>query len=584
MTQLETRGVALALVHNRLESVVRSMLNTLYRTGRSGVINSAHDFSCCILTREDALLVAAESLPIHVMSGPDLMVRSLRERHAPFRRGDAFLHNSPYHGNSHAADHAIIVPVIDDAGEHQFTVLAKAHQADCGNSQPTTYMSGARDVYEEGALIFPGVRAQEDYVDNEDLLQMCRLRIRVPDQWWGDYLAVLGAARVGEQRLLELGRELGWDALQGHASGWLDYSEQRMVHRIRELPAGRVVGRSVHDPFAWVPEGVPVEATIDVDPSEGRIVVDLRDNPDCVPCGLNLSEATSRTSAMVGVFNALGPGVPPNGGAFRRLEVLLRENCAVGIPRHPASCSVSTTNLAERVANAVQCGMAGLGEGIGLAEAGYVMPPCDAVISGRDPRRGGAEFVNQIFFASSGGGGGPAADGVLSLGHAGAAGVTRRDGVEMTELRYPVRIVSQRVQSDTEGAGRFRGAPANLVEYGPTAAPLRVMYAAGGYEHPAKGARGGGDGSPARAQRRHPDGALEELPPDGDVVLEPGQTVVSLSCSGGGYGPAHERDPERVRADVAEGWISRARAREAYGVVVNEGGEVDAAATRAARG
>jgi N-methylhydantoinase B/oxoprolinase/acetone carboxylase alpha subunit len=47
--------------------------------------------------------------------------------HPTLKRGDAFLHNSSYHCNSHAADHTIIVPVVDDAGVHRFTVLAKAH-------------------------------------------------------------------------------------------------------------------------------------------------------------------------------------------------------------------------------------------------------------------------------------------------------------------------------------------------------------------------------------------------------------------------------------------------------------------------
>ena len=71
------------------------------------------------------------------------MARSMTSSIPSSRRGDAFLHNSPYHGNSHAADHAILVPVIDDDGAHRFTVLAKAHQADCGNSLPTTYMGDA---------------------------------------------------------------------------------------------------------------------------------------------------------------------------------------------------------------------------------------------------------------------------------------------------------------------------------------------------------------------------------------------------------------------------------------------------------
>ena len=44
--------------------------------------------------------------------------------------------------------------------------------------------------------MFPAVRIQRDYRNIDDIVRMCRLRIRVPDQWWGDYLAMIGAART----------------------------------------------------------------------------------------------------------------------------------------------------------------------------------------------------------------------------------------------------------------------------------------------------------------------------------------------------------------------------------------------------
>ena len=114
----------------------------------------------------------AESLPIHLITGPDIMANVMKEFHPELRRGDAFLHNSPYHGNSHAADHSILVPVIDEHGVHQFTVFSKAHYADCGNALPTTYMATARDVYEEGALIFPCVKVQDAYRDVADVIRV----------------------------------------------------------------------------------------------------------------------------------------------------------------------------------------------------------------------------------------------------------------------------------------------------------------------------------------------------------------------------------------------------------------------------
>ncbi len=136
------------------------------------------------------------------------------------------------------------------------------------------------------------------------------------------------------------------------------------------------------------PDGIAVKVAVTVRPEAGEIEVDLRDNPDCQPCGLNLTEATARTAAMMGVFTALGGDVPPNAGSFRRLRVHLRENCVVGIPRHPHSCSAATTNLSELTANLVTGAIAELGEGLGMAATGRCQPPSCGVISGSRPAPG----------------------------------------------------------------------------------------------------------------------------------------------------------------------------------------------------
>src|SRR5258708_1096977 len=228
--------VRMVILANRLESIARKMAHTLHRTGRSGLINTARDLSCCIVTAEHELLTEAESLPSHVLIRPDIMSRWMTECHPELPRGDAFLHNSPYHGNSHAADHCLLVPVIDDDGVHRFTVLAKAHQADIGNAAPTSYAGVARDVYEEGALIFAGTQGQREFADVDDIIRMGRLRRRVAEQWWGDYQALLGAARIGERELLALGREVGWDALAQHSYDWFDHSEQLMQAALVRMP------------------------------------------------------------------------------------------------------------------------------------------------------------------------------------------------------------------------------------------------------------------------------------------------------------------------------------------------------------
>jgi N-methylhydantoinase B len=577
-----TDGVRMALITNRLQSIARRMQNTLFRTGRSGILNTAHDFSCVVLTRDCRLLAAAESLPIHVMIGPDIIAGEILAHHPRIERGDAFLHNSPYHGNSHAADHCIIVPVIDDQGVHRLTVLAKAHQADCGNSLPTTYMGHARDVYEEGALIFHAVRVQKNYRDIEDIIRMCRLRIRVPEQWWGDYLAALGAARIGEQSLLELGQDIGWDMLEAYAEDWFDYSEKRMVDAIRRMPSGRITVTSRHDPFPGVPDGIPVRVTVEVDAAEARIEVDLRDNPDCQPCGLNLTESCAKGAAMVAVYNSLiDHMVPPNAGSFRRVRVLVRDNCCVGIPVHPFSCSVATTNLADRVSNSTQRAIAEIAEGFGMAETGPIIPPGGGVISGVDPRAGNAAFVNQVMLGITGGAGTPVTDGWLLIIHVGNAGMCHHDSIEVDELHHPILVHCRELVPDSEGAGQFRGAPGIRVEFGPTEdCTLDVLYTADGTVSPALGTRGGHAGGLLQALKRTTAGELLPLPACGGVRLTPGETVISIASGGGGYGSPLKRDPERVKHDVEEGWITAERARQLYGVAFEATGDIDQAATR----
>lgn len=265
-------GVQMAMISSRMETIARKMQNTIFRTARSGILNTAHDFSCVVLTADCQMLAAAESLPNHTLIGPDLMCQAVLKHHPVMKRGDCFLHNSPYEGNSHAADHCMIVPVVDDDGVLRFFVLAKAHQADCGNSRPSTYLADVKDLYEEGALIFSATKIQENYETNQDIVRMCQARIRVPDQWWGDFLATLGSVRIGERELLSLGRELGWDALEGYAERWFDYSEQKMIGAISKLTSGKITLKSAHDPFLGLPDGIPVKVDVEIDAVNATIV------------------------------------------------------------------------------------------------------------------------------------------------------------------------------------------------------------------------------------------------------------------------------------------------------------------------
>ena len=299
-----------------------------------------------------------------------------------------------------------------------------------------------------------------------------------------------------------------------------------------------------------------------------------------VPCGLNLSEACARTAAMIATFNSIEDPVPTNAGSFRRIDVLIREGCVAGGGKHPTSMSVATTNLADRVTNPTQRAFSEIKDGIGLAECGPFFPASMGVISGLDPRNDNAPFVNQIFMCDTGGAAAAKADAWLTICHAGNSGLCFVDSVELDELHFPVLVKTRQLVIDTEGAGRTRGAPSAVCEYGPIGGgKLEVSYITDGAINNAKGAVGGHEGAKPDNFRRLASGKLEELPNCATITLEPGESVRSHTAGGGGYGPPHERPIEQVAHDLAEGWITRKRAESVYGLAFDRDGEIDQLAT-----
>jgi N-methylhydantoinase B len=580
-----------AVLAHRFEAIVREMTNTLFRTGRSSIINMARDFSCSIITAEDELFAAAEGLQVHVL-GAGLQTRSMRELHPDLREGDAYLHNDPMLGNTHTADHTILVPVFVD-GEHLFTASAKAHQADCGNAEPSTYVTYVEDVYAEGALVFPCVKVQQEYADVDDVIRMCRRRIRVPEVWYGDYLAAIGSARIGERRVKEVVERYGVQTIKAFVVEWLDYSERVMDQAIRKLPARRLHASGKHDPIPGLPDGVEVNVTVDVKPEQGRVLFDLRENPDCIPFGLNVSEYCARGGCTIALLNCLQEDVPRNAGSFRRVEVLLREGSIAGGLVEPYSASVSTTNVLNRIINAAQSAFCQLGEGQGLAEGAGAMGVGYAVFSGTYPSgagaAGGEPYVSEFVIGNNGGPGSPYCDGWITYAMPDCSKTIYIDSVEMLERTYPLQFRSLRLLADSGGAGRFRGGPASEVVYGPRATPMRVFYMADYARNPAGGVLGGLPGTAASAHEIAADGSERQVEAIGDSTLAPGEWIRGVEAGGGGYGDPLLRDPEAVLGDVLERWVTREAASDVYGVVLVDAREpaaglaLDVAATAARR-
>ena len=103
---------------------------------------------------------------------------------------------------------------------------------------------------------------------------------------------------------------------------------------------------------------------------------------------------------------------------------------------------------------------------------------------------------------------------------------------------------------------------------------------------PPHGLAGGGTGGAAPVNQLITGEGVRELPVlvTSPITLRKGDIFHHITPSGGGYGPAFERDPELVLADVRDEKLSVERARRAYGVViVGEPLRVDEEATRQER-
>jgi N-methylhydantoinase B len=84
------------------------------------------------------------------------------------------------------------------------------------------------------------------------------------------------------------------------------------------------------------------------------------------------------------------------------------------------------------------------------------------------------------------------------------------------------------------------------------------------------GMEGGGEGRTGDIRINPGTPEEKQLPTRyADFPLKAGDVFRLETPGGGGWGEAHTREPQAVLQDVREGYVSAARAAEAYGVVVH---------------
>ncbi|MDT6942435.1 hydantoinase B/oxoprolinase family protein [Brucella pseudogrignonensis] len=573
------------VLRRRFESVVREMSNTLAKTGRSGVLNTALDFSCTVTDSRFQSLSAGQGLPVHtgaIHLIPQAVVDKFGEDMKP---GDCFVNNSSYHGNTHCADFTLCSPVFY-GGEIVFYSIARAHFSDMGFPTPDTYAPLAQDYYQEG-LMLPCVRIQKEGVDVPEVIDICQANIRAPEIFYGDYLATLGAVRTGERRVLEICEEFGVSVVKQFLTEYQDYADAMASEAIAQLPAGCVSKEFFHDSvLPEYPVGIPVRAKLSVDPENRQIEIDLRDNIDNLPLGINMNEATVLACCATAIMNILGPEVPRCAGALRRVTILMRDGSAIGKPKFPAATCASTTNLAHILIEHLQSMFADLRPGLGTAYGTIGHPASAPVVSGSDSRFEHRTFVNQIMLGYWGGPASSGYDGWLTYGSGTTQGMLWQSSVEVVEYQQPVIVEKLEIRTDSFGPGKWIGGGGASCVLRARADTLRFTCNSGARAFPPPGTAGGKAGAPNLAWKQTSDGQLVELPIFFDVEIKPGERLVSEGCGGGGYGRPTERDPAKVLRSVEDGLITVESARETYLVEItatSTGFAIDIDATRALR-
>jgi N-methylhydantoinase B len=154
--------------------------------------------------------------------------------------------------------------------------------------------------------------------------------------------------------------------------------------------------------------------------------------------------------------------------------------------------------------------------------------------------------------------------------------------VEVLETKAPVLIERYELRQDSGGPGEHRGGLGVTRAYRFLASASALTLVKKTKTRP-WGMTGGGDGENCHVILR-PGTEREQVT---GMVCEPmasAEVLVNCSGGGGGWGNPLKRDPEKVLADVRNGYVSLAGARQAYGVAIYpEKMEIDIAATTALR-
>ena len=562
----------LEIIKNALGAIADEMAMTVVRTARSFVVKEALDFSTALFNAEGDLIAQGTCLPLHMGAMPYSIEAAKRAFEGEMRAGDVYVMNDPWDGSTHLPDVVCVQPVFrtDRLVGYAATL---AHQTDIGGRVAGGNASDSTEIYQEG-LRLPPVRLYDGGNPVEAIFKIIERNVRVPDTVIGDIRSEVAACAVGERQLLSLIDKYGLDEFEDHCRELLEYTERFTRAEIAKLPDGCYPFTDYIDNDGIDPGRITINVVITVAGEE--MVIDFAGSSAQVRGAINSVYPFTASAAWACVRAVLDEKIPNNAGYFRPISVLTPAHSIVN-PDPPAP--VAARGLTGfRIADTVFGALAQIVPNLIPASGGNAP---DAGVSLGGYRPDDTPFVYLEFLVGSWGGG-PARDGMDAC--TGIIVNYSNTPVELLESEQPLLVERYGFVDDSGGVGTYRGGLALERHLRFLENEGIIQVRSDRRDIPPYGLEGGARGAPSGVRIRRATGEIENMPSKFLTSLAKGDVIEIRLASGGGYGPALEREAERVLADVLEEKVSLAHARDGYGVVVKgEPPAVDREATEALR-
>ncbi|MGM9567408.1 MAG: hydantoinase B/oxoprolinase family protein [Clostridia bacterium] len=569
MTEYSEEIINRTIIANRLDSITGEMGLALEHAAHSPIFAEACDFACCICDKDGELVSQLSGIPILATAGSFSVKSILRRYGSDIHDGDAFIINDPYDGGNHLPDIGIITPVFY-GDKLMFFCVSRAHHGDIGGSTAGSYNPKATEIFQEGIRI-PPTRLMSKGELISEVMELILINTRNPQMLKSDLSAQMGANRLAVKRIEEMVETYSPETVEAAVSAYLKQTEVLTRKRIAEIPDGvyRAVEYIDDDGFQEEPVKIAVAVKVNGD----RVLVDFEGTDPQVKGFINTSVVTATTASGIACLWFLGSDIPRNGGAFSCIEVNLPKGSLVN-PYEPAPMTLCTLTPASEIIGTI---FQALDQAIpGRISAGYSRYAGPSYY-GTDPRNG-RYYVGFSFCSTGSGGAMKGSDGKSYMSAMSNFGGVKTPDIESNEVQYPHITLYHEMETDTAGAGQYRGGAGMRYAFELYDEGSHIVNFGDGMKFAPYGLAGGKKGSLNRGTFVHRGESITLASKEAPREVAKGDRVLLHSSGGGGWGDPLDRDSEKVYADVLDEIITPKTAEEVYGVILTESG-VDEEAT-----